>query len=238
MPEKPAEAKPLITHGSLFAGIGGFDLGFERAGIKTVWQVEIDPFCRKVLEKHWPEVKRYGDIRDCRDMPHVDIVSGGFPCQPVSLAGKRRAQSDKRWLWGDFERAVCDLRPRFVVVENVPGLFTAGFGDVMGGLAALGLSAEWAVFSACEFGAPHTRERVFVVAYPPCESRRWKCGRIFQQKDGNEKRDLRQWIVESQPVRVAHGIPNRLDRNSALGNAVAPHIAEWIGRRIVENFNA
>jgi len=158
---------PNLTHGSLFSGIGGFDLGFERAGIKTLWQVENDPYAVKVLERHWPNVKRYGDIKAIKweavEVP--DIISGGFPCQPVSVAGKRRGQDDERWLWPEFARCLRILRPRYVVVENVPGLLALGFGDVLGDLAALGYDAEWDSIPAAAFGAPHLRYRVWIVAY-------------------------------------------------------------------------
>ena len=155
-----------LTHGSLFAGIGGFDLGFERAGIKTVWQVEIDPFCRKVLERHFPDARRYQNIKRVKRLQPVDIIGGGFPCQPVSLAGKRKGSSDKRWLWPEFHRIVCLLRPKFVIVENVPGLLSSGMGVVLGDLASIRYDAEWQVISAADAGAPHIRERVWIVAYP------------------------------------------------------------------------
>ena len=168
---------PNLTHGSLFSGIGGFDLGFERAGIQTLWQVENDPYAVKVLERHWPNVKRYGDIKaiewEAVEVP--DIVSGGFPCQPVSVAGKRRGADDERWLWPEFARCLRVLRPRYAVLENVPGLLALGFGDVLGDLAALGYDAEWDCIPAAAFGAPHLRYRVWVVAYAEgcgCERRR------------------------------------------------------------------
>ena len=112
-----------MTFGSLFAGVGGFDLGFERAGMECKWQVEIDPLCRSVLERHWPAVTRYADIREVRwdDVERVEVVCGGFPCQPVSVAGKRRAQEDDRWLWPEFARCIGELRPRYAVMENVTG---------------------------------------------------------------------------------------------------------------------
>jgi len=157
------------TFGSLFAGIGGIDLGLERAGWACRWQVEIDPFCNRVLAKHWPDVPRYGDIRaiDWSGVERVDLLAGGFPCQPVSVAGKQLAQADERWLWPEFARAIRELRPRLVLVENVPGLLGAhgGFGDVLGDLAALGYDAEWDCIPAAAVGAPHLRYRVYVVAY-------------------------------------------------------------------------
>ena len=101
------------TFGSLFAGIGGLDLGLERAGWRCRWQVELDPFCERVLAKHWPDVRRYGDIRSVgADLAPVELICGGFPCQPVSHAGKRRAQADARWLWPEFARVVRAVRPR------------------------------------------------------------------------------------------------------------------------------
>jgi DNA (cytosine-5)-methyltransferase 1 len=153
------------TFGSLFAGIGGLDLGLERAGWTCRWQVEIDPFCQRVLAKHWPNVQRYGDIRalDLERIECVDLICGGFPCQPVSVAGKRLAQDDPRWLWPEFARVIRALRPRLVLVENVPGLLVRGLGDVLGDLAALGYDAEWECISAADVGAPHLRNRVWII---------------------------------------------------------------------------
>ncbi len=161
----------MPTFGSLFAGIGGFDLGLERAGWTCRWQVELAPFCRRVLAKHWPTVARSGDIRSfpLADTERVDLICGGFPCQPVSVAGQRRRQADERWLWPEFGRVICALRPRLVLVENVPGLLHGGVGDVLGDLAASGYDAEWDCLPASALGAPHQRDRVWLVAYP----RRW-----------------------------------------------------------------
>jgi len=109
--------------GSLFAGIGGLELGLERAGMEVVWQVEIDDFCNRVLEKHWPNVKRYRDVREVgkHNLEPVDLICGGFPCQPVSQAGEKRAQEDDRWLWPEFARTVRELGPNFVLVERELG---------------------------------------------------------------------------------------------------------------------
>jgi DNA (cytosine-5)-methyltransferase 1 len=156
----------MPTFGSLFSGIGGMDLGLERAGWELKWQVEIDEYCRRVLEKHWPDVPRYGDVRDVAALPYVDLIAGGFPCQPVSRAGKRQAQDDERWLWSEFARIIRLLRPRFVLIENVPGLLDRGLADVICGLAEMGFDAEWTHLSAAAFGAPHLRERIVIVAYP------------------------------------------------------------------------
>lgn len=162
------ESEKLLTHGSLFAGIGGFDLGFERAGIKTVWQVEIDPFCRKVLERHWPNVQRFGDIRECRDLPSVDILGGGFPCQDISIAGDGAGidEGERSGLWREYLRLIRILRPKFAVVENVAALLIRGMGRVLGDLAEIGYDTEWQVISAADCGSLHLRERVWIVAYP------------------------------------------------------------------------
>lgn len=159
---------------SLFAGIGGIDLAFERAGFKTVAQVERDPFCLAVLAKHWPDVPRIEDVKDAgrHNLPSVDVLAGGFPCQPVSVAGKRRGTQDERWLWPEFARLIGELRPRIAFMENVPGLLTAGGTTVLADLAALGYDAEWGVIPASAAGAPHRRERWFCVAYPCSTERR------------------------------------------------------------------
>src|SRR5437588_4892053 len=166
----PVDAREgvMLIVGSLFSGIGGLDLGLGRAGMSVAWQVENDPFCAAVLEKHWPGVKRYGDIREIRweEVESVDLVCGGFPCQPVSLAGRRLGTTDDRWLWPEFARCVRTVRPRYVLVENVPGLLVRGMGDVLGDLAACGYDAEWDCLPAAAVGAPHLRYRVFIVAYP------------------------------------------------------------------------
>jgi DNA (cytosine-5)-methyltransferase 1 len=167
----------VLTLGSLFSGIGGLELGVEAAtGARVLWQVERDAWCREVLAKHWPDAVRYDDVCTVNGLPRVDIICGGFPCQDVSVAGKRAGFSGERSsLWREYRRIVADVRPRFVFVENVSGLFTAdggwAFGEVLGDLAALGFNAEWDVFRASDVGAPHRRERVFLLAYRDGERR-------------------------------------------------------------------
>jgi site-specific DNA-cytosine methylase len=155
--------------GSLFTGIGGLDLGLERAGLGPVaWQAEIDPWCREVCDRHWPGIRRYSDVREVDgEADRVRVVCGGFPCQPVSVAGKRAAQSDARWLWPEVARIVDALRPALVICENVPGLRTAGLRDVLADLARLGFDAEWTHFRAWDIGAPHIRNRFWLVATNP-----------------------------------------------------------------------
>jgi DNA (cytosine-5)-methyltransferase 1 len=156
-----------MKFGSLFSGIGGIDLGLERAGMTCAWQVENDPWCQRVLAKHWPDVARFGDVRGVGldDLEWVEVIAGGFPCQPVSDAGNKKAQADERWLWPEFARIVGALRPNYVVVENAPGLLARGFGDVLGDLAAVGYDCEWDCVPAALFGAPHLRYRVILVAH-------------------------------------------------------------------------
>jgi site-specific DNA-cytosine methylase len=160
----------MATFGSLFAGIGGIDLGLERAGWACRWQVEWDDYCQRVLAKHWPDIKRYGDITtvDWSGVEPVDLLAGGFPCQPFSVAGRRKGTDDDRWLWPAFATAIRALRPRLVLVENVPGLLAGhGMGSVLGGLAELGYDAEWDCIPAAAVGAPHLRYRIWIVAYRP-----------------------------------------------------------------------
>lgn len=221
-----------LTFGSLFAGIGGLDLGLERAGLECRWQVEIDPFYREILERHWPEVPKYGDVRELSGsaLEAVDVICGGFPCQPVSLAGRRKGEADPRWLWPEFARLVDEVRPRFVVVENVPGLRSLGGAEVIADLASLGYDAEWDSVSAASIGAPHIRERLFIVAYASGGGRNGWTGDIGAT-GGGEPAHPSWWATEPNVGRVAHGVPSRVDRLRALGNGVVPQVAEHVARR-------
>lgn len=156
------------TVGSLFSGIGGLDLGLERAGMRVVWQSEIDPFACKVLKKHWPEVVNHGDIKqiDWGTVEPVDIICGGYPCQPFSTAGKRRGTDDPRHLWPWVRTAISELRPQYAILENVRGHLSMGGLQVVGELAEIGYDAQWRLVSAAGMGAPHQRDRIIIVAYP------------------------------------------------------------------------
>ena len=166
----------MLTFGSLFAGIGGFDLGLERAGMRCVWQVENDPYAIRVLEKHWPAVRRWPDVRTfppTQDWnafctwPYADLICGGFPCQDISNAGRRVGiHGERSGLWRDFARIVGVVRPRFVLVENSAALLGRGIGDVLADLARFGYDAEWDCLPCAAFGALHIRNRVFLLAYP------------------------------------------------------------------------
>ena len=164
-----------LTFGSLFAGIGGLDLGFERAGFACRWQVEINPFARQILAKHWPDVYRWDDVRTWpqQNTEPVDVIIGGFPCQDISYAGKGAGlHGERSGLWFEFARVVREMEPRFVVVENVAALLNRGLGDVLGTLASLGYDAEWHCLPAAAVGAPHIRNRVFILAYAKGKRRR------------------------------------------------------------------
>lgn len=173
-----------LTVGSLFSGIGGFDLGLERAGMKVIWQSEIDPFACKVLKKHWPDVPNLGDINkiDWTNIERPDVICGGYPCQPFSTAGKRGGATDPRHLWPAMFNAICLLRPRYALMENVRGHLSMGFDQVLGDLASVGFDAEWQVIPAAAVGAPHKRDRVFIVAYAPskCSNGRQRRNRLTQ----------------------------------------------------------
>jgi len=161
-----------LTFGSLFSGIGGFDLGLERAGLQCQWQVEIDEQCNNVLERHWPAVPQYGDVRECgrHNLTAVDLICGGFPCQDLSVAGKRAGLAGERsGLWFEFHRVVTELGPRWVVIENVPGLLSSNggrdFAIILRGLVKCGYGVAWRVLDAQYFGVAQRRRRVFIVGH-------------------------------------------------------------------------
>ena len=156
-----------MTVGSLFSGAGLMDWGLTLAGFDHAWFCESDPFCRRVLERRWPGVPIYEDVRSLVAPERVDLLAGGFPCQDVSVAGRRTGISGPRsGLWTHFARLIGELRPSYVFVENVPGLLVRGMGTVLGDLASLGYDAEWDCLPAAAFGAPHLRARIFILAYP------------------------------------------------------------------------
>ena len=160
--------KMTLTVGSLFSGIGGLDLGLERANMEVIWQSEIDPYGCQVLKKHWPEVVNHGNIKEINwgDIVRPDIICGGYPCQPFSTAGKRNGTDDPRHLWPWVRQAISELRPKYAILENVRGHITLGLSEVLGELAGIGYDAEWQIVSANSVGAPHLRERVIIIAYP------------------------------------------------------------------------
>jgi DNA (cytosine-5)-methyltransferase 1 len=191
--------------GSLFAGIGGFDLGLERAGMRTAWQVEIEPWCRHILNKHWPDVPVYADIRDVKgyEVEPVDVLCGGFPCQDISNAGKRAGIKGARSsLWKEYARLVGELRPRYVIVENVAALRSRGLGVVLGDLAALGYDAEWDCVRAFDAGAPHLRNRLWLIAYPQREQLRLESG--WRGRQGGDDQALASVDGEARSLADTH----------------------------------
>ncbi len=233
-----------LTFGSLFSGIGGFDLGFERAGMACQWQVEIDDYCNRVLAKHWPDVRRYKDAREVgkHNLKAVDVICGGFPCQDISHAGKQAGITDdtRSGLWSEYYRIICELRPRYVVVENVTALLVRGMGRVLGDLAEGGYDAEWQSLPAAAFSAPHIRDRLFILAH----TNNARCYPVNFIEDGLQATpqlwesfrttDRKAWLEDKCGLSGdANGVPSRVDRLRGLGNAVVPQVAEWLGARIV-----
>ena len=257
--------------------------------MRTAWFCEQDEFCRAVLAHHWPGVPCHPDITELRavDVEPVDVLCGGFPCQDLSYAGAGAGLAGARsGLWTEYARLVGELRPRYVVVENVSALLARGLGTVLGDLAALGYDAEWDCIPASAVGAPHRRDRVWLVAYADGGRQRAQLEDVRPRQPNTARRgdevadtalarlegpglprrpalngaavadadqgrrarrpgELRPsgrgepphggwWAVEPDVGRVAHGVPARVDRLAALGNALVPQIAEWIGRRIID----
>lgn len=300
-----------LTHGDLFAGIGGFTLAAQWCGIKTIWAVEIDPYCQAVYKKHFPDVEMFGDVKEIvenpkgnlrgtsRDamritsdgaspeqsgkiLPPIDLLTGGFPCQPFSVAGKRRGADDDRYLWPEMLRIIRAIHPRWVIAENVPGIDDQRgmvLDVVISDLEGIGYQAIPLEIPACAVGAPHIRQRVWIVAYASGERRQQNARGPFsdEEADGRTRRELcesnenyippggsevwnvadanrgrqlqsqrskpkewgwacngRWWTTEPDVGRVAHGVPARVDRLRALGNAIVPQVAEKIMRAIVE----
>ena len=273
------------------------DLGLERAGMTCVAQVEIDPFCRQVLQKHWPDVPKFKDVRNVgkHNLPPADLIAGGFPCQPHSVAGKRKGASDDRNLWLEFRRIIAELQPRYILAENVSGIVTTYLDTVLSDLEDQGYTCATFNLPACAFDAPHRRERIFVIAHAQGNIRRASRdersitldrsnsfvadhairGRnqkqTPQERGNNPIRGIQRttggcsshvdnahqrrympskgqictgrhgpehtgwWTLEPDVDRVAYGPSTELDRNrlGAIGNAVVPQVAEWIGRRIM-----
>jgi DNA (cytosine-5)-methyltransferase 1 len=298
----------------LFSGIGGFSLGLERAGMRTVAFCEIDPYCRAVLRKHWPDVPCFSDVRDLHayDVGPVDVICGGFPCQDISHAGRQAGLAGERsGLWSEYRRLIEECRPSWVVIENVSALRSNGLDQVLGEISALGYDAEWHCIPAAAVGAPHRRDRIWIVAYPSGgtsrqdgqalsgersggfpreagERRTWGLGGgggspgdvahadssglegwnsgIVQERPGEqparqsgslpdaddqvqsdvpvdalprlrlpelERYGCGAWVAEPDVGRVANGVPARVDRLRALGNAVVPQVVQAIGEAIM-----
>lgn len=247
----------ILTVGSLFSGIGGIEHGLElTGGFSTIWQCDINDFSRSALAQHWPGIPIYEDISavDWSTVERPDVLCGGFPCQDISFAGKGEGitEGTRSGLWFEYVRAIRALRPRYVIAENVAALLVRGLDRVLCDLAAAGYDADWADYRAASFGAPHRRERIFVVAYrdlPRCHKPILVPAPGGDVGDHDQPYSLPNWggirvdrsnrlaiadsfrAAYSAPilVRVDDGLPDRLDRVKALGNAVVPAVARHVG---------
>lgn len=256
---------------SLFSGIGGLDLAFEWAGGEVAAMCEIEPYCQKVLSKHWPNVPIFGNVKELKgtDVGTIDVIYGGFPCQPFSVAGNQKGKDDTRYLWPEFSRLVGEIRPRWVIAENVPGILHIAAEDVCSDLERKGYEVGIWDFEAAAVGAPHRRERIFFVAHARRELRQGSaiagtfCGKHEKREAAGSQRpssahvpnayserreEQRQsvkaktahapfgrcgrWKPEPRVGRVVTGLPHRVDRLRALGNAVVPQQAYPIFRAI------
>ena len=239
----------MITIGSLFSGIGGFELGLERAipNSKTIWQVEINPYCRSVLKKHWPDAKMFEDVRSvgADNLDTVDILCCGFPCQNISNSGRKEGiHGEKSSLWFEARRIISELRPPIIVLENVPAIAFRGLSTVLGNLSELGYDSEWRIVSARETGAFHLRKRMFIVAYSSGK-------RLERSKNPGILKIIGPWrkkqftrLLQSQRKlgistkgnRGVHdGISRRMDRLKALRNAIVPQCSELVGKYILQS---
>jgi len=323
---KSLSKKRKLQHLDLFSGIGGFSLGLETAGlVDTVGFCDIDKYCHKVLNKHWPHVPIFSDIKElnhetlkANGINNIDIITGGYPCQPFSIAGLKKGEEDPRHLWPEYFRLVKELRPTWVIGENVSGHIKQGLDTVLEDLESEGYSTRTFSISASGIGANHKRERVWILAHSRCSLRE---GTEFERTNANEikegdanqferssstsksnvansesffsngrgywkstekrnpERETRRnssderdvansererlqgseqyethtretetqfsasqsfettgdhWTIEPDVGRVAHGIPNRVDRLKSLGNSLVPQIPYLIGNCIKE----
>ena len=256
-----------LTHLSLCSGVGGLDLAAEWAGFKTIGQCEINPYASKVLAKNFIGVKNYGDIRtitakllaaDRIGTGEITVISAGIPCQPYSLAGKGLGDCDERDLEQEFVRVVGELRPKWLVVENTPGLFARKnqqyFNRILQDISALGYSVGWGMWGACDVGALHRRERIFIIAHAIGERRNTakvfvkkpyksrissNCKRI--QEGGFEFDRVHSFLRWCKTIGINDGGPDgiseEMDKLGCLGNAVVPQQAFPIFKAIADYEN-
>lgn len=240
-----------LTHGSLFSGIGGFELGAEMSGIKTVWNCEFELHNREILKKHFHGTKQYEDVRTMKNMQYVDIISGGFPCQDISISnvskkniinGKAKGINGERsGLWNEMWRIISEVKPRYVIIENSPMLLIRGFERVLSDLSKIGYVCEWQCLSASQFGYNHKRERFFGIAYP-CEKRRKDNITAFRElqkvllkqpsRQNNLSMPFKRFNGKSsyEFLRMDDGFPIELDKKriEMMGNSVVPEIAHYL----------
>lgn len=229
-----------MTHASLFSGIGGFEWGAKYAGISTIWCCEIAKFQRKVLSKNFPNVKQYEDIRDVVCPKYADIITGGFPCQDISIAGKGKGiKGERSGLWKEMYRIVREIRPRYIIIENSPALTIRGLENVLCDLAKAGYNAEWKCISNSEFGFPHKRERIYIIANSDQIERQkrgvQRCGKIEsifieipELCSGHTFAQRIYQMPDSEIVGIDDGVSDWCNRVGAIGNAMNPIIALYL----------
>lgn len=285
-----------MNHLSLFSGIGGFDLAAKWMGWNNIAHVEKNEYCRKILNKHFPKSQSYEDIKEFDGTKYrgsIDIISGGFPCQPFSVAGNQKSKDDDRYLWPEMLRIIREIKPRWIVGENVPGIIKLALDDVLASLEAEGYTCWTFVIPACAVGAWHRRDRVWIVSHRneigcnngehPIKERPVCIKDVWEDKEDNQARGKREyragtfskattnasgsrrkngvygkeqasegkagklgnggrecnggayWRTEPGVGRVVNGVPLRVDRIKALGNAVVPQVVYEIFK-IIEQY--
>lgn len=248
-----------MRHLDLFSGIGGFALAARWANMETIAFCEIDKFCQKVLSKNFPRIPIHNDIRTLKgeDYAGIDIITGGYPCQPFSVAGGQKAHEDERHLWPEMFRIIAQAKPTWAICENVYGHIALGLDRVLYDLESIGYACQPFVIPALGAGANHNRERVFIVAYSPGDGLHegetagsyGKADEYFTQrsnKDSNNEgcgsirfgvdrksNQIGRWGIKPPPLRVDDELPDRMDRNKSLGNAIDPMIAYQIFQQII-----
>ena len=227
--------------GSLFSGIGAIEIGFEKAGFRTEWFIECDEYAKSVLQKRFPGVTIYSDIKKVNfgEVTKVTILTGGFPCQDISKSGKGDGiEGHRSSLWSYYKEAIRKIRPKYAFIENVPTLSSRGLNIVLADLAEIGYDAEWMCISASTIGANHRRERLFIIAYPydfRCLDRTDEGSMVRQGRQAfNEIIPCFGWQTQPPICRVDDGTPNRVDRLKCLGNSVLPQIVELFALAIKE----
>ena len=244
----------MPTVGSLFSGIGGLDLGLEWAGFETKWFCEIEKFPQAVLRKHWPDTPIIEDVRNVTtgNVQQVDVIAGGFPCQDISIAGRRAGiGAERSGLWSEMARIIRVFRPRYTIIENVANLVGFGLERVLADLAEMGRDASWAVIPASAVGADHRRDRVFIVSWfaddysnriQGSKSKSFPWLSALQRNENG--RSIAKWPDRSRSNidpfrRGADGVSTRLyeSRMKGLGNAVVPQVGYLVGRAVMEHYS-